>query len=597
MRGATLAALASAALLLAPAVAQAHAVLEEVSPARGADLERAPDEVTMRFNEPVEASFGAVRVYDSDAERVDTGELVRPDESSEAIGVALEDGLGDGTYTTTYRVVSADSHPVSGGFVFTVGDPPSASAVAVDELIDDAGSGPVTDAAFGVTRIASYAGTAIVIGAIFLLVWCWSPALSGLAGPESRWRVADGAFARRMRAVLIAGLVAGAVASALGIVLQGALALGETFWSALSPDVLADVIGTRFGTAWLLRLVDFVALAGLCLVPALGMRLGALSPAGPEASESARGGPLRAHPAAVLALGLGLGYLALTPALAGHPGVTDPSWLSVAMSFVHVLAFSVWLGGLASLLLAVPTATKALEGGERTALLSRTLSRFSAVALVSVAALLATGVVQAVLQLEAWSELIDTGYGRAILVKAALLGVLIGFGAHNRRRSLPALTANANAEEPPGHAGAVLRRTLRFEVGLIAGVLVATAVLAATAPLAATTEGPYSTSAELGSASVDVTVDPATVGDNEIHIYLFEGETGAQYDATKEFGAEASLAAQDIGPLELETRKAGPGHYVVRGAPLGVPGDWTLELSSRVSAFEEHRTDVEVPIR
>jgi hypothetical protein len=59
----------------------------------------------------------------------------------------------------------------------------------------------------------------------------------------------------------------------------------------------------------------------------------------------------------------------------------------------------------------------------------------------------------------------------------------------------------------------------------------------------------------------------------------------------------ATLPAEAIGPIELDPRKAGPGHYVVRDAALGVAGEWELDVSSRVSAFEEQRASVEVPIR
>ena len=67
-----------------------------------------------RFGEPVEAAFGSVRVYDGDGDRVDRGSAEHPDGRGDAIAVGLRGGLGDGTYTATYRVISADSHPVVG---------------------------------------------------------------------------------------------------------------------------------------------------------------------------------------------------------------------------------------------------------------------------------------------------------------------------------------------------------------------------------------------------------------------------------------------------------------------------------------------------
>jgi copper transport protein len=127
-------------------------------------------------------------------------------------------------------------------------------------------------------------------------------------------------------------------------------------------------------------------------------------------------------------------------------------------------------------------------------------------------------------------------------------------------------------------------------------VLAATAVLAALAPPASTESGPYSTSAELGDARLELTVDPATAGANEIHLYLFDRVSGAQWDEAKEVAIDATLPAEDIGPIELEPRKAGPGHYVVRDAALGVTGEWELAIAGRVSAFAELRAVVEIPI-
>ena len=77
--------------------------------------------VLLRFDEPVETAFGAIRVYDARAHRVDSGEVERPSEKEARI--ALDRRLAQGTYTVTWRAVSADGHPVSGAFVFHVGAP------------------------------------------------------------------------------------------------------------------------------------------------------------------------------------------------------------------------------------------------------------------------------------------------------------------------------------------------------------------------------------------------------------------------------------------------------------------------------------------
>ena len=109
------------ALLLPPRAALAHAQLEGTTPERGAVVKREPAAVIFRFDEPVEGNFGAVRVYDANGSRVDEGDAFHPDGEGPRLGVHLKPGLPDGSYTATYRVVSADGHIVSSGFVFSIG--------------------------------------------------------------------------------------------------------------------------------------------------------------------------------------------------------------------------------------------------------------------------------------------------------------------------------------------------------------------------------------------------------------------------------------------------------------------------------------------
>ena len=129
-----------------PAVASAHATLEASTPERGAALERPPATVTLRFDEPVEIAFGAIKVFDAKGGRVDAGATYHPSSSGKDVAVHLKRGLQGGGYTATYRVISADAHPVSGGFVFTVGSG-AAPAETVDQLLQGSDAGPATGVA------------------------------------------------------------------------------------------------------------------------------------------------------------------------------------------------------------------------------------------------------------------------------------------------------------------------------------------------------------------------------------------------------------------------------------------------------------------
>jgi copper transport protein len=566
-----------AALALAPASASAHAQLEGTTPARGAHLARAPAEVGLRFGEAVEVSFGAVRVYDARGREVQSGTARHPGGHSNQVAVKLKPGLGDGGYTVTYRVISADSHPVSGGFVFSVGNG-AAPAATVDELLAGGDAGPVTSVAFGTARAVQYAAIAVAIGALAFLLWAWLPALRAVGGGAAAWQSASVAFAARLRALLAASAAAGVLSAAAGIVLQGATAGGTSAWAALDPTVVGDVLATRFGLVWGLALLAW-AWAGVAAL-ALGSQLPTFRPA----SVGATGLALRAPARPTLAvLGLPVAALALLPGLGGHAAAEPPVALNLPANVLHVLAVGAWLGGIVVLVAVLRHATGRLEGADRTRLLAATVARFSTLAGVAVAVILTTGVVQGLLSIGAVSQLVDTAYGRAVLVKLVLLAGIIVLGWRNRSRHLPDLHAAAAGGTEPGRAGVALRRALRAELAIAAVVLGTTGALAGYPPAEAVSAGPFSTDKPIGPARLEVTVEPARVGPNEVHLYLFNRRDGRQFDRTKELTIRASLPGRRIAPIELQPRRAGPGHYVVTDAAFGLKGDWRVEVAARVS--------------
>ena len=94
-----------------------------------------------------------------------------------------------------------------------------------------------------------------------------------------------------------------------------------------------------------------------------------------------------------------------------------------------------------------------------------------------------------------------------------------------------------------------------------------------------------------------MTVEPAKVGLNTIHLYLIDAKNGTQFTATKQLTVTAALPSKQIGPLPLTANVAGPGHYVLNGAQLSPGGTWQIQVTDRVSAFEQYSKTVSVPIR
>lgn len=276
--------------------AGAHAIVRETTPVIDSTVPTSPARVVMRFNEPVELAFGAIRVHDTTGRRVDTGEA-RHASGRDTVAVALDHELPNGTYTVTWRVVSADGHPIDEAFVFHVGAPGERpEGIATELLSGETGAGRLEGGLAGVARWLVFASLLVFIGGTAMAV-----------------RV--GIDPERVLVVAWTGAVVGTVAA---FVLQGAVAGDLSLADALSPDVMGDVAATRFGEVALARLALLALMAGF----------------------------RRVQPVAV-ALCIAL---AATPGLAGHAGTTSPTFLNVLADTVHVLAAGVWVGGLVVLL-------------------------------------------------------------------------------------------------------------------------------------------------------------------------------------------------------------------------------------------------------
>ena len=574
-RAALVALLVLAAALIGAPAAFAHARLVGTSPETGSTVKKQPAEVIFKFDQPVGGDEGAVRVYDAAGEQVDNGDVEHPGGKQSWLGVGLQASLPDGTYTATYRVISADTHIVYGGLVFNLGHASKGGAVSVAGLIGEDQSGEVTKLAFGVVRFLDYVSIALIVGGLIFLAFAFGPGLAQLGGDDSRLRAAGAAMRGRAVPLLAFAIVLGLLVSLLGILLQGASGAGVSLWSSLKWSIVEDTLDERFGTVWLLRAIDWAALGvvGFAYLKAP-----------------------RARRWLVPLLALGCAYLVTTPAFAGHPSVESPVAVMFPADVIHVLAASVWVGGVAFLVLALPVAARTLEPPGRTRLLLATLRRFSPIALGSVVAIAVTGLVQAYIDVRRVADLVTTTYGLLVLAKMVLLAVLIGFGWVNKDRIIPRLRGLVEGAAAPGSVGELMRRSLRGELALMLVVFGVTAALIAYTPPIDAPPGPFSTTTSLGPAEMEVTVDPAQVGLNEVQLDLTDPKTGAPFTKSKEVTMSARLPAKGIGPLKLEPKQGGPGEFVVSDASLTPGGTWVLEITDRVSAFDEFSQKVEVPV-
>jgi methionine-rich copper-binding protein CopC len=111
------AAAATLAVLIAPAVVAAHVELVSSTPAAGANLDSAPTEVTVTFDDELDPDFSSFTVTDADGDEVGGGEvdLMVADRNVLSGAVTITD---PGVYAVTYAVTGIDGHEIDGNFSF-----------------------------------------------------------------------------------------------------------------------------------------------------------------------------------------------------------------------------------------------------------------------------------------------------------------------------------------------------------------------------------------------------------------------------------------------------------------------------------------------
>ena len=575
--GVLVAAVASAGLALGPAPADAHAELISTEPASDEQLDAAPERVVLRFSESVDVSDDAVEVLTAGGARVDVGDPGHLDGERSAVAVDLPD-LDDGTYVVSWRVLSSDSHPVSGAFTFGVGDAAVVSDADAQALVDDALAGAGSDrfvgVSYGVVRFAAFAALVVLIGGAVFVAALWP---TGAEDPRAR-RILAGAWWVALGATV------------LSIPLQAIYAAGGSLVDAFDPSVIGDELGARTGRAWLVRLVLLAVVAVV----------------GPRLARRASGGRTQALlPTTVVA---GLALLA-TITVTGHAVSGDLVGLAVVTDLVHLSAVSVWLGGLALLLGAVLWPADGVGDSRAEAI----ATRFSDVAFGAVMVIVASGVVQAWRQLGSWDALVDTSYGRLLLVKVGFFSLMVAAAAASRswvRQRAQARMASLALSPGPGAVRAspsgraplsVLRRSVAADIGLAVAVLAVTAALVNAVPGAtaiddapAATGGLFNTTIHGSLTAIQVTVDPAAVGPTEVEINI-SAHDGSSIDP-EEVTSSLTLPERNVGPLDLTLQRIGPGQYVAQGAQIPFSGTWDLEVVARTTDIDQDRVIAEVPV-
>ncbi len=571
-------------LLLGTAgTASAHAALESTDPADGSVLKSAPRSVTLTFSESVALLDDSFRVYDPDNRRVKTSAAHHAKDAGDTASVTLPTELGTGTFTVAWRVVSADSHPVSGAFTFSIGKPSATTTPISTAPTED----PLTGSLYDIARYFAYIAAALLIGTATFVTLCRPPNPSILNKPiRMGWWT----------------LLAATVAL---LILRAPYEAGTGLATAFDPAALPRTLTNRPGLALAARLVLLAATA----VFLLRLR-------GRE-----RPGRVALGTGAVLAVGL-----ALTWASAEHASAGIQVPVAMTSAVLHLLAMAVWLGGLTALL-TVLYRSSSLDAAP--------VARFSRLAFVSVTVLVVTGVYQSWRGLGSWNALTGTSYGRILLVKLGAVVLLLAAAGWSRRWTgrlvgtevplrVPELVrtgadGTATSEPEPdsesdgtGGDGAAesgdgshdryrrgLRRSVLCEVAVGVTVLVITTLLTTTLPGRAAADAQRTaTPAGIPAASVttvpfrvgnaggkvQITLDPGRVGQNSVEAVVYGPDGG--FATVPELRLSFTLAAQKIGPLDADVKDEG-GYWGTNTLNLPIAGTWTMKVTVRTSDVDQ----------
>lgn len=420
--------LVALAAVAAPAFAHAH--LERSDPVDGSVLTVAPSRVELEFSGDVQPAGDALWLTSWDGTSVALDASV----TGAVVTAPLPGPLPDGSYTVSYRVTSADGHPAEGELRFGIG---TGAASPPPPGPQPHGGSSATGALVVLLTGLQYLGLLAFVG---LLLFQWLAQRPPRTAPPRalRWTLGTGVVASFL--LLPAGALRILGAQPWEIVRVGAW-LAAVAWPAAVAAGLSIVAGG--GALWLT--------GGL-----------------PHRTESPGIDRGRALPALA-------GLLVLAgPLLAGHSQTVEPRWLILVADLGHLLAAACWFGGLWGLLgeLAHVRRLPRPQRDAATPGLSRTVTRFSGLALVAVGLLAASGLVMATLTLGSVEALIGTGYGRTLLLKLGIVAPVVAIAGWNRFMLLPRILR----QPVPGQWDA-LARTLRSEAALVIAVLAVTGVL------------------------------------------------------------------------------------------------------------------------
>ncbi|MFE8962654.1 copper resistance CopC/CopD family protein [Streptomyces iakyrus] len=635
---------AACALLAGAGPASAHAAVTGSDPGQGAVVDKAPARISLTFSEQVAMSDDSLRVLDPEGKRVDTGKPSNV--SGTTYAVPLHSGLPDGTYTVAYQVVSADSHPVAGAYTFSIGAPSKTSVSVSGQSADDGvvgwlyGFGRYVSyagfivmaggAAFvlacwrrgsgvrPVQRFVVSGWVALTAATLALLLLRGSFTGSGKVADIFDLSLLGQVLQTKTGAALVSRLLLLAAAALFIAVLFGAYDKREdaqekrdlTFGLSVGGVVVAAglaaswamsehaSVGLQAGIAMPVDVLHLLAVAAW--LGGLGALLVALyrAPADTPVDRPAVRRFSRIAFGSVLTL-IATGTYQSWRQLGSWSAFTDTRYGQLLLAKIGLVVVMVgvawisrrWTGRLAE---AAPVEAAAVREKERVGAGAESAGD---VATADAGDKDAPAAGES--DLDTASASASDSAERPGAERAAQLA--------RQQAARDAARQKRMRDADPNRFG--LRRSVLAEAGIAVVLLAVTTVLTQTEPGrteqeakaassssasassdtgasgALTLNMPFDTGGEDGKGIVTIDLDPARVGDNEMHVFV-ERPNGRAFDIP-EVKVEFTLKAKDIGPLPVVPDHIATGHWSANGVQIPMAGDWQVDVTVRTSDIDE----------
>ena len=525
-------------------LASAHPFLLDSEPGQGQNAPAGTTQIITNYSEAVEIGFSELRVYDANGNQVDNKDTAY--NGGETSLIVTTPPLEDGVYTITSKVLSKiDGHLVQAAIVFGVGD------VKIDSsLLEKQENSETTFIPESIARFPGLVGQTIVLGGVIVSITIWS-------SQQTRFREVFADINEQFKIKFSKIIGIGVIATFA----SNFIMLGVQTWRLETSPL--DVIGTTFGTTWLIRMIITIIIIGLWFWME-------------KKNEITIKGQI---PLLIASL-----ILIATTTMMGHGASTEleAPWI---LDYSHNLLSSIWIGGVIFFaFVALPTITKT-ENSIKEKITLSLIPRFSGLFIIAIGILIITGPTLLWFLDDNVASLTDSTYGKLIIIKIGIAAAMIGFGGMYQIKFLK----NMNDLEKL-NISRKISKPLKFEAGLgiallaVVALLVNSSLPAGEIQSADAIQGTFGYESVLFSenAKFDVKVLPAGIGSNTISVIVtsYDNKPLADISGLK---VKVSNPQKNISPIEAEVTENIQDSVTKYSADatFGFAGNWQIELEAQ----------------